>query len=113
MFTLVSRVTRALLGDPSLASHDAEAAPNAPPEGGHASGAGMRGGRGGASGRDRLADVQRDLNDFNSALPPQLRFETVSFRMYAEVGQGAAFALMHVSAPVTGMRRVCAVRGRG
>ncbi len=86
MFTLVSRVTRTLLADPSIASSDATAA-----------------GAAGSGGKNQLADVQRELNAFNTALPPQLRFETVSFRMYAEVGQGAAFALMHVSGAGTGV----------
>lgn len=88
MFTLVSRVTRTLLADPSIASSDAMAA-----------------GAAGSGGKDQLADVQRELNAFNTALPPQLRFETVSFRMYAEVGQGAAFALMHVSGAGKGCAR--------
>lgn len=44
-----------------------------------------------------LARVQMALDTFIGELPPALRFDTASFQAYAAVGQGGAFALLHVS----------------
>lgn len=44
-----------------------------------------------------LAQVQMALDAFIGGLPPALRFDTASFQAYAAVGQGGAFALLHVS----------------
>lgn len=46
-----------------------------------------------------LEKAQGDLNEFNSSLPSELRFETSTFRNYAAISQGAAFVLIHVSRP--------------
>lgn len=50
----------------------------------------------------RLARVQMALDRFIGELPPALRFDTASFQAYAAVGQGGAFALLHVSWTVDG-----------
>lgn len=44
-----------------------------------------------------LEKAQGDLNEFNSSLPSELRFETSTFRNYAAISQGGAFVLIHVS----------------
>jgi hypothetical protein len=44
-----------------------------------------------------LERAQGDLNEFNSSLPSELRFETSTFRNYAAISQGGAFVLIHVS----------------
>ena len=46
---------------------------------------------------DLLEKAQSDLNEFNSSLPAELRFETSTFRNYAAISQGGAFVLIHVS----------------
>lgn len=46
---------------------------------------------------DLLERAQSDLNEFNNSLPPELRFETSTFRNYAAIGQGGAFVMIHVS----------------
>ena len=46
-----------------------------------------------------LEKAQGDLNEFNSSLPSDLRFETSTFRNYAAICQGGAFVLIHVSRP--------------
>lgn len=44
-----------------------------------------------------MSRMQAALDSFVSSLPPPLRFDTASFQAYAAVGQGGAFALLHVS----------------
>jgi hypothetical protein len=44
-----------------------------------------------------LEKAQSDLNEFNTSLPPELRFETSTFRNYAAIAQGGAFVMIHVS----------------
>ena len=50
-----------------------------------------------ANAADLLEKAQSDLNEFNSSLPAELRFETSTFRNYAAISQGGAFVLIHVS----------------
>jgi hypothetical protein len=44
-----------------------------------------------------LEKAQRNLDTFTTSLPAELQFETGSFQMYAALGQGSAFVLLHVS----------------
>jgi hypothetical protein len=44
-----------------------------------------------------LERAQSDLNEFNTTLPLELKFETSTFRNYAAISQGGAFVLIHVS----------------
>jgi hypothetical protein len=44
-----------------------------------------------------FAALQTDLNQFHSGLTDDLRFDTGNFKKYANIGQGAAFVLIHVS----------------
>ena len=46
---------------------------------------------------EMLERAQSDLNEFNTTLPLELKFETLTFRNYAAIGQGGAFVLIHVS----------------
>lgn len=46
-----------------------------------------------------LERAQSDLNEFNTTLPAELKFETSTFRNYAAISQGGAFVLIHVSTP--------------
>jgi hypothetical protein len=46
---------------------------------------------------DLLEKTQSDLNEFNTSLPSELRFETSTFRNYAAIAQGGAFVMIHVS----------------
>jgi hypothetical protein len=46
---------------------------------------------------DLLEKAQSDLNEFNTSLPSELRFETSTFRNYAAIAQGGAFVMIHVS----------------
>ena len=61
----------------------------------------------------RLARVQMALDRFIGELPPALRFDTASFQAYAAVGQGGAFALLHVSRTVDGASAGAVMKEKG
>lgn len=47
--------------------------------------------------KEQLTVLQIALNDFNTNLPDELRFQTPTFRLYVPLNQGGCFALIHVS----------------
>ncbi|KAK4689331.1 hypothetical protein P7C73_g782, partial [Tremellales sp. Uapishka_1] len=45
---------------------------------------------------NHLELVQTTLNEFHTSLPPEVRFETSTFQVYAAASQGGAFVLIHL-----------------
>ena len=52
--------------------------------------------------RDQLNALQMALNQFDTTLPEELRFQTATFKSYVPLLQGGAFVLIHVRENRTG-----------